>query len=449
MLPIIAIVGRPNVGKSTLFNRLTQSRQAIVGDMSGLTRDRQYGMGKFGEKNYIIIDTGGIGKPETGIEALMEKQAQLAINESEIILFMLDAKHGLHPEDITIANALRKLNKPIYLVANKVDHREAKHNIQDFYKLGLGDPYQISASHGDGVHKLLADVFAKIPKTESIASTVSTLDKSKKNPLHIAFLGRPNVGKSTLVNRILGEERVIVYDQPGTTRDSIFINFSRQNKDYVLIDTAGVRRRGRISDQIEKFSVIKALQAIAAANVVVLLIDAKENITDQDLKLLGFTIDAGKALVIAVNKWDGLPPSQREKIKSELDRRLVFAKFAEIYFISALHGTGVGNLFTAVEKAYTAATKQLKTPQVTRALQHAIEAQQPPIAHGRRIKLRYAHVGGHNPPLIIIHGTQVAEVPESYRRYLENYFRKAFKLWGTPIRIEFSQGKNPFNKKEK
>jgi len=428
----IAIVGRPNVGKSTLFNRLTHTRNALVGNMPGLTRDRQYGILQINEQNIIIIDTGGIGEANTPIEILMEKQAQQAIEEANIILFLVDARSGLTNADETLARKLRKLNKPIFMVVNKVEDQDTEVVLADFYKLGLGEPLTISAEHNVGIGDLIESITAKLPPKKETNEPVFPLGAIK-----IAFVGRPNVGKSTLVNRILGEDRVIVYDEPGTTRDSIFVNFNRRGKDYVLIDTAGIRRRGRVNERVEKFSVIKALQSIEATNVVVFVIDGTENITDQDLKLLGFVLDAGKALVIAVNKWDNLPPLQRDKIQSELDRRLTFIDFAKILFISALHGTGVGDVFTAINKAYTSATRELKTPRLSKILEQAVTNFQPPMSRGKEVKLRYAHVGGHNPPTIIIHGARTENIPENYRRYLEHFYREALDLSGTPIRIVF------------
>lgn len=429
MSATIAIVGRPNVGKSTLFNRFTHTRNALVGNVPGLTRDRQYGITNINNQDVIIIDTGGIGTADTQIAVLMEQQAQLALAEAQIILFLVDAKNGRTSTDETLARKLRKLNKPIFIVANKIDGQATEIALADFYNFGLGTPLAISAEHNIGIEELLATIATKLPPTTPPIIPVGAIK--------IAFVGRPNVGKSTLVNRILGEERVIVYDQPGTTRDSIFVNFNRRSKDYVLIDTAGIRRRGKVKESIEKFSVIKALQSIEATNVVVFIIDATENITDQDLRLLGFVLEAGKALVLAVNKWDNLASLQRNKIKSELDRRLTFLDFAKIHFISALHGTGIGNVFSAINKAYFSATKKLKTPQVTKILERAVAHFQPPLARGQEIKLRYAHVGGHNPPTIIIHGTRTEHLPENYRRYLENFYRKALDLFGTPIRIVF------------
>ena len=433
MSATIVLVGRPNVGKSTLFNRLTRTRNALVSNMPGLTRDRQYGITKINDQDVIVIDTGGIGTATTSVETLMAKQAELALAEAEIILFLVDARSGCIGADEVLARKLRKLSKPIFVVANKVEDKNIETALVDFYNLGLGRPIAIAAEHNIGIDYLISRIATKLPTTENSLASIP------EDVIKIAFVGRPNVGKSTLVNRILGEERVVVYDQPGTTRDSIFINFNRHGKDYVLIDTAGIRRRGKIKERVEKFSIIKALESIEAANVVVFIVDATENITDQDLKLLGFILEAGKALVLAVNKWDNLPPLQRDKIESELDRRLTFLDFVKIHFISALHGTGVGNLFSSINKAYLSATKKLKTPQVTKILEQAVAKFQPPLVKGREIKLRYAHVGGHNPPAIIIHGARVKHLSENYRRYLEGFYRKALDLSGTPIKIVFKE----------
>lgn len=456
MLPIIAIVGRPNVGKSTLFNRLTKSRDAIVSDFSGLTRDRQYGHGEVGPVPYLLVDTGGLGEEQDKIDSLVIKQTLQAVKEADVILFLVDARSGLTPTDEVIAEKLRKLNKPIFLAVNKIDGLNADTALSDFYRLGLGEPSSIAAEHGRGVEQLMQKVLKRyvVPeiadgaKTESSAKAVAeegnaketeteTETEKENGAIKFAIVGRPNVGKSTLVNRLLGEERVVTSDQPGTTRDSIFVNFTHHGKEYILIDTAGVRRRGKIYEVIEKISVIKTLQAIEAANVVVLLMDAHENITDQDLKLLGFVLDRGKALVIAVNKWDNIEKQQREWIERELERRLTFVDFAKIHFISALHGTGVGNLFRSIDRAYFSATKVIKTANINRILEDAVAAHQPPLVNGRNVKLLYAHVAGHNPPLIIIHGTRVSSVPQHYVKYLENYFIKALRLSGTPIKVEF------------
>lgn len=433
MLATIAIIGRPNVGKSTLFNCLTRTRDAIVSDSPGLTRDRQYGIAKINDHDVIIIDTGGLGSEQTQIEELMTKQTELALEEAQIILFLVDAKTGLVANDEILANKLRKLNKTVLVVVNKTENLEKEIAKIDFYTLGLGDCLTIASEHNIGIENLktrIAKELPPLPETEQ-------LDDEDKRRTKITFVGRPNVGKSTLVNRILGEERVLAHDLPGTTRDSIFIDFTRHHQDYILIDTAGVRRRSKVQEKVEKFSIIKTLQAITATDVAVLLIDATENITDQDLKLLAFILEEGKALVIAVNKWDNLPPSQRDKIKSELERRLKFIDYADIHFISALHGTGVGNLFGSINRAYLSATKKLNTPEINRILEAAVRTHQPPLAHGREVKMRYAHAGNYAPPTIIIHGARVKLLPESYRRYLEHFFRKALQLSGTPIRIVF------------
>lgn len=434
MLSSIAIVGRPNVGKSTLFNRLTHSRSALVCDVPGLTRDRQYGTAKIKNQSVLIIDTGGLDKPETPIEILMAQQTELAMVEAQIILFLVDSRSGLLPADVALANKLRKINKTIFVVVNKIDGQDIEIAQADFHGLGLGRCLPISAEHNLGTDELLEAIAAQLPAEPDIEPALE-----EKNTVKITFVGRPNVGKSTLVNRILGEERVVVHNSPGTTRDSIFIDFHRYGKDYVLVDTAGIRRRSKVEEKIEKFSIIKTLQAIEATNVVVFLVDATENITDQDLKLLGFVLEAGKALVIAVNKWDNLDLLQRNKIENELDRRLTFLNYVKIHFISALHGTGVGNLFNSINKAYASATQELKTAQLNKILEMAVKAHQPPMSHGREIKLRYAHAGHYSPPTILIHGTRVDLIPESYRRYLERFFREALDLSGTPIKLIFKR----------
>lgn len=441
-LPVIAIVGRPNVGKSTLFNCLTRSRDALVADFPGLTRDRQYGQGKVGSRPYIIVDTGGLGDETTAVETLMAQQSQQAIIEADHVLFVVDGRAGLTAADQYIAESLRKFNKAITLVVNKAEGLNADTASSEFYRFGLGAPQVIAAAHGQGVPALIEAVLDKLP--------IETSDVVDAEPagVKIAIVGKPNVGKSTLVNRLLGEERVVVFDQPGTTRDSIAIPYERHGKPYVLIDTAGVRRRRSVEEGIEKFSVIKTLQAIESANVVVMIINAREGITEQDLHLLGFVIDAGKALVIAVNKWDGLSQEDREAVRRGLDRRLVFCEFAKIKFISALHGTGVGELYQHIDKAYESATQTLSTPELTRLLEAAVATHQPPLVSGRRVKLRYAHPGGYNPPTIIIHGKQTTKLPDSYRRYLESFYRKALKMVGTPIHIEFKDAFNPYVNKE-
>jgi GTP-binding protein len=437
MKPVIALVGRPNVGKSTLFNRLTRTRDAIVVDQPGMTRDRQYGTARFGERDTIVIDTGGLSG-EDGIDELMEGQTLQAIEEADLVLFLVDAREGLNGGDEIIAARLRQLGKNILLIMNKSDGVNTDYLAADFYSLGLGEPIPISAVHGRGPGGLEDVVLEALPET------VEGEDEEVEEGIRIAVIGRPNAGKSTLVNRILGEERVLVYDMPGTTRDSISIPFERRGKHYTLIDTAGVRRRGKVHETAEKFSVIKTLQAIGEANVVIVVFDAHRGIADQDVSLLGFALEQGRALVIAINKWDGLSKDERQRIKDELDRRLSFIDYADQYFISALHGTGVGDLFAAVDKAYASAMIKVSTPRLTQILEDAVSAHAPPLVRGRRIKLRYAHQGGQNPPIIVIHGNQTKNVPESYQRYLNNTYRKVLDLHGTPVRIEFKTGENPF-----
>lgn len=438
MIPVIAIVGRPNVGKSTLFNCLTKSRAALVADMPGVTRDRLYGEGKYQNNKFIVVDTGGIDSDQpTEMTSLMTKQAMHAIEEANAILFVVDARDGLTFIDEKIANHLRTLNKPIFIVVNKTDGLDVEVAKAEFFKFGFGEIVGISAAHNRGINHLIEQALAVFSQQPS--------EELPANPgIKIAVIGKPNVGKSTLVNRILGEERVVVFDEPGTTRDSIFIPFTRSETAYTLIDTAGVRRRSRVEDGIEKFSVIKTLQAIEQADVVVFVIDAREGIAEQDMRLLDFVIEAGRAFIIAINKWDGLSEEQRKIIRQDIERRLEFAAFARVHFISALHGSGVGNLFTSIIEAYDCAMMKLSTPVLTRLLQSAVTQHQPPLVHGRRIKLRYAHSGGHNPQIIVIHGTQTKSLPIDYVRYLSNFFRKKLKLIGTPIRIELRSGENPF-----
>ena len=482
---VVALVGRPNVGKSTLFNRLTRTRDALVADFPGLTRDRKYGQAHLAGHDFIVIDTGGIDGTEEGVEEKMAEQSLLAIEEADIVLFLVDARAGLTSADIGIANYLRqRQNKTTVVVANKVDGIDADSHCAEFYQLGLGEIAQIAASQGRGIASLMEQVLTPLAekmaedaeKTEE--SAVETTDVSSettefdewdedfdfsneedtalldeelaqeqtpdKQNIKIAIVGRPNVGKSTLTNRILGEDRVVVYDMPGTTRDSIYIPMERDGQNYTLIDTAGVRKRGKVHLAVEKFSVIKTLQAIQDANVVLLVIDARENISDQDLSLLGFILNAGRSLVIVVNKWDGLDTDVKDRVKSELDRRLDFIDFARVHFISALHGSGVGNLFDSVKEAYECATQKMTTSMLTRILQIAVDEHQPPMISGRRVKLKYAHPGGYNPPIIVIHGNQVDKLPDSYKRYLSNHFRRSLKIIGSPIRLQFQEGNNPF-----
>ncbi|GAA6184398.1 ribosome biogenesis GTPase Der [Aliiglaciecola sp. NS0011-25] len=459
MLPVIALVGRPNVGKSTLFNRLTNSRDALVADYPGLTRDRKYGQAKYEGLQFIVVDTGGISGDEQGIDAEMAEQSLLAIDEAHVVLFLVDARAGLTPADIGIANHLRKQEKTVYVVANKVDGIDGDSETAEFYSLGLGDVSQVAAAHGRGVTQLLEKSLKPIEKlypdmhipevvrNDDGENAEAELLRLQSLPIKLAIVGKPNVGKSTLTNRILGEERVVVFDMPGTTRDSIFIPMERDGREYVLIDTAGVRKRKKVSDAVEKFSIIKTLQAIEEANVVLLCIDAREGIADQDLSLLGFVLNAGRSLVIAVNKWDGLSKDIKDDIKRELDRRLGFVDFARIHFISALHGTGVGHLFESVQEAYASATKRINTSMLTRIMEMAQEDHQPPMVRGRRVKMKYAHAGGYNPPVIIIHGNQVEDLPSAYKRYMMNYYRKSLQTMGTPIRVEFKEGANPFEGK--
>ncbi|MAZ44800.1 MAG: ribosome biogenesis GTPase Der [Legionellales bacterium] len=441
MIPVIAIVGRPNVGKSTLFNCLTKSKDAIVADEPGVTRDRQFGDGAIGEKPYIVIDTGGIGHDEVGIDAQMADQSRLAAADADIILFVASAKDGLTAADEAIAKQLRTLNKPLFIAVNKIDGQDPDIAMSEFYGLGIESLSPVAAAHKRGINTLVETLL------EDIETPVEELENPADQRIKIAVAGRPNVGKSTLINRFLNEERVVVYDQPGTTRDSIYINFDRGEDQYTFIDTAGVRKRARVTEAVEKFSVIKTLQAIKDAHVVILVVDAHDDITDQDLSLLGFVIETGKSLVIAINKWDGLEVEQKEWIKRNLSSRLRFASFAETFFISALHGTNVGHLYEPIKKAYASATQDLPTALLTRILEEAVKAHPPPLVNGRRIKLRYAHCGGHNPPIIVIHGNQTEDVPKSYLRYLEGVFRKAIKLYGTPIRILTKTAMNPFKGK--
>lgn len=442
MIPVIALVGRPNVGKSTLFNRLTRSRDALVADFSGLTRDRKYGEALHKEHRFLVIDTGGLsGDAEgDGVEELMAEQSRLAVQEADLVFFIVDSRAGLTAGDNQIAQFLRAQNKATIIVANKVDGLNPDVATAPFFELGMGDVYPIAAAHGRGVSSVMDDLCERF----SLQEPPSAEEQVQQQGIKIAVVGRPNVGKSTLVNRMLGEERVVVYDMPGTTRDSVYIHYERHGIPYTLIDTAGVRRRKNIQLTVEKFSIVKTLQAIDDANVVILLMDASEGIVDQDLHIMGQVIDAGRALVVALNKWDGLESDHKTFLKTEIERRLRFVAFADLHFISAKHGTGVGMLYKSIERAYKAATEKFSTNFLTRVLQHAIEEHQPPLVRGTRIKLRYAHPGGHNPPIIVIHGNQTDSVPQHYVRYLEKTFRNALDLHGTPVRIEFKTGDNPF-----
>ncbi|MEC9482288.1 MAG: ribosome biogenesis GTPase Der [Halomonas sp.] len=440
MNPVIALVGRPNVGKSTLFNRLTRSRDALVADFPGLTRDRKCGSGQLGGKAYAVSDTGGISGDEEGIDVAMAEQSLLAIDEADIVLFLVDARTGLHVADEAIANHLRVNQKKTWLVVNKTDGLEENAAMADFWTLGLGDPRPIAAAHGRNVTALIDEVLAPFPEREEGYETPA-VDKG----IRIGVIGRPNVGKSTLVNRLLGEERVVVFDEAGTTRDAIEIPFERRGRPYVLVDTAGVRRRKNVSLIAEKFSIIKTLEAIKECHVAIMVLDARSGLVEQDMHLLDYVLSSGRALVLAVNKWDGLESEQREKMRADIKRRLGFADYADLHFISALHGTAVGDLYPSIERAFKAATAHWSTNRLTNILQDAVSEHQPPLVHGRRIKLRMAHQGGSNPPIIVVHGNQTESLPEAYKRYLTNTFRKVLKVRGTPMRFEFRSGKNPYD----
>jgi GTP-binding protein len=438
MLPIVVIVGRPNVGKSTLFNRLTRSRDAIVHDAPGITRDRHYGEGRVGRKAYLIVDTGGFEPVATeGIYHEMARQTRQAVDEADLVLFTVDARAGLTTQDRIIGEELRKSGRRVFVVVNKAEGMQPETAAAEFHELALGDPLAIAAAHGENVTDLMDHVLADFPDAQEKS------DEEAKHP-RIAVVGRPNVGKSTLVNALIGEERVIVFDQPGTTRDSIYMDFEWDGRPYTLIDTAGMRKRGRQEEAAEIFSVVKTMQAIADANVVVLVLDAKQEISEQDAHIAGFILEAGRALVLAVNKWEAVDEHARETIKRDITRRLVFLSFARLHFISALAGQGIGGVMKSIDGAYAAAMAKLPTPKLTRALIDAVSQQQPPRAGYGRPKLRYAHQGGSNPPRIIVHGTQLQHVPDSYRRYLERFFREAFKLQGTPLKVEMKTGRNPY-----
>ena len=445
MKPVIALVGRPNVGKSTLFNRLTRSRAALVADFPGLTRDRHYGEGRMGDRPFLVIDTGGFEPVvKEGVMQEMAKQTKQAVAEADVVIFIVDGRQGITPHDKAITDYLRKSGRPVILAVNKAEGMKYTAVVADFYELGLGDPLVISSAHGDGVYTLLDEALKTVP-----FSPAETEDDVEPDTRHIklAIVGRPNVGKSTMINALLGEERVIAFDLPGTTRDAIEIPFERDGKQYTLVDTAGLRKRGKVFQAIEKFSVVKTLQAISEANVVLLLMDAQQDISEQDAHIAGFVLESGRALVVGINKWDGLDQDKRKEVKSEVERKLHFLSFAKFHYVSALKATGISTLMRSIDSAYAAAMAKLSTPRLTRVLEEAVEHQQPPRKQGgTRPKMRYAHQGGQNPPIIVIHGNSLDAISDDYKRYLEKHFRDAFSLTGTPLRIEFRSGQNPFAK---
>ena len=447
MKPVIALVGRPNVGKSTLFNRLTKSRDAIVSDYAGLTRDRHYGQGRQGKREYIVIDTGGF-EPDAsqGIFREMAKQTRQAVTEADVVVFVVDARDGLSAQDHEIANYLRRLSKPCLLVANKAEGMQAGAQLSEFYELGLGEVYPVSAAHGQGVRDLVDLALAPLQLPDE--ETLPELAEGEVAPIKLALAGRPNAGKSTLINTWLGEERLVAFDLPGTTRDAISVEFERNGQKFELIDTAGLRRKGKVFEAIEKFSVVKTLQAIESANVVLLLIDAEQGMTDQDAHIAGFILDAGRAVVLAVNKWDAVDAYQRELVQRSIETRLAFLKFAEIHFISAKKRQGLGPLWGSIIRAHKAAMRKMPTPQLTRLLLEAVQFQQPKRSGMYRPKLRYAHQGGMNPPVIVVHGNSLEGVTDAYKRFLEGRFRKAFDLTGTPLRVEMKTARNPYADKE-
>lgn len=438
MIPVIALVGRPNVGKSTLFNQMTRSRDALVADFSGLTRDRKYGEGHYDEQRFIAIDTGGLTDASEGLDAEMARQSMLAIEESDIVLFMVDGRAGLTSGDELIASHLRRTGKSAHLVVNKTDGQDPDVAAADFYQLGFESVYLIAASHNRGIRSMLERLLPSPDEAEESEHA------SQYPGIRIGIVGRPNVGKSTLVNRMLGEERVVVYDMPGTTRDSIYIPYERHGEEYTLIDTAGVRRRRSVKETVEKFSIVKTLKAIEDSHVVILVIDARDGLVDQDLHLIGFVLEAGRSLLIAVNKWDGMDGDQRLRVKQQLARRLDFLDYADKHYISALHGSGVGVMYDSIAKCYESTMAKWPTNRLTQILEDALSQHQPPMVRGRRIKLRYAHQGGSNPPVIVVHGNQTEALQASYKRYLENTFRKVLDVHGAPIRFEFRSGTNPF-----
>jgi GTPase len=445
MLPVVALVGRPNVGKSTLFNVLTRSRDALVADMPGVTRDRHYGVCRSGARPFVVVDTGGLSGIEEAMDVLTAKQVRLAIEEANVLVFVVDAREGLLPQDYVILGELRRSGKTIIAAVNKTDGLEEEAVLAEFSAFGVGNILPLSAAHNRGTGELIELILPLLPADKE--STVE--EEGEGGSIRVAIVGRPNAGKSTLINRLLGEDRLIVSDVAGTTRDPIRVPLERDGKRYTLIDTAGIRRKARVEEAVEKFSVIKTLQSIAAAQVVVVMIDARENLADQDLTLIGYAMDEGRALVIAINKWDGLDQYQRDECMRALDRRLVFVDWAKQVHISALHGSGLRELMRAVVRAHASATKVLVSSDLTKTLEKAYEGYQPPLVHGHSPKLRFAHPGGNNPPTIVIHGTRTKHIAPAYQRYLENFFRKRYKLEGTPIRIAFRESENPYAGRKK
>ena len=445
MKPVVAIVGRPNVGKSTLFNRLTKSRDAIVADFAGLTRDRHYGDARFGEHDFIVVDTGGFepDKP-TGVVAEMAKQTKQAVAEADAVIFVVDVRTGVSGQDHDIARYLRSVNKRIFLVVNKAEGMTDSPHLAEFHELGIGEPHPVSAAHGQGIRSL---VDAVLEGFDFGSEAEDNFGDGVERPIRLAVAGRPNVGKSTLINTWLGEERLVAFDQPGTTRDAIHVPFERAGQKFELIDTAGLRRKGKVFEAIEKFSVVKTLQAIADANVVVLLLDATQGVTDQDAHIAGYILDAGRAVVIAINKWDAIDSYQREMLERSIESRLAFLKYATRLHISALKRQGLGPLWQAIADAHTSAIKKMPTPVLTRLLLEAVEHQAPKRAGHFRPKLRYAHQGGMNPPIVVVHGNSLEHVTDSYKRFLEGRIRAHFKLVGTPLRIEIKTSRNPFDDK--
>jgi GTP-binding protein len=438
MLPVVALVGRPNVGKSTLFNALTGTRDALVADIPGLTRDRKYGYGEGAQHRFIVIDTGGLVEAPRGVAELMARQTGRAIEEADRVVFLVDGQSGLDPADRFVADVLRRSGKPVTVAVNKSEDRDEAVVSAEFHALGFGEPVAVSAAHRRGIDDLMERVLA------GLEPAAAGHDADAARAIRVCVVGRPNVGKSTLINRLVGEERLVTFDQPGTTRDAVEVPFERDGERYVLIDTAGVRRRARVEEALEKWSVVKTLQAIDDAHVVIGVVDARAEVAEQDATLFGLVADRGRALVVAVNKWDHVEPGRREAIRDQVARRLRFLDFAPVHYISALHGSGVGGLLDAVRAAHSAAMREMPTPELTRVLEAAIRQHQPPLVRGRRIRLRYAHQGGRNPPVVVIHGAQAERTPEDYRRYLANCYREAFRLAGTPVRVEFRSEENPF-----